>query len=210
MGYDPSPLAAFGARELGLDIKQAYFTEAELTCGPWDVAIATEVLEHLEHPPEFLALMRKAMADGGLLVLTTPDAEHITPCLLYTSLGADYLRRNPSARVLGIDVDDEAIAHARERISEVFCGDVEKTPMPFSVPEGIDCIVYGDVLEHLVDPWALLAEHAKYLSPQGTVLVCMPNVEHWSFAAKLLTGNFDYEDQGLFDHTHLRLSLIHI
>ncbi len=120
------------------------------------------------------------------------------------ALGADYLRRNPSARVLGIDVDDEAIAHARERISEVFCGDVEKTPMPFSVPEGIDCIVYGDVLEHLVDPWALLAEHAKYLSPQGTVLVCMPNVEHWSFAAKLLTGNFDYEDQGLFDHTHLR------
>ena len=81
VGYDPSPLAAFGARELGLDIKQAYFTEAELTCGPWDVAIATEVLEHLEHPPEFLALMRKAMADGGLLVLTTPDAEHITPAL---------------------------------------------------------------------------------------------------------------------------------
>ncbi len=81
VGYDPSPLAAFGARELGLDIKQAYFTDAELTCGPWDVAIATEVLEHLEHPPEFLALMRKAMTDGGILVLTTPDAEHITPAL---------------------------------------------------------------------------------------------------------------------------------
>jgi 2-polyprenyl-3-methyl-5-hydroxy-6-metoxy-1,4-benzoquinol methylase/glycosyltransferase involved in cell wall biosynthesis len=120
------------------------------------------------------------------------------------ALGADYLRRNPRARVLGIDIDAEAAAHARERISEVFCGDVEKTPMPFNVPEGIDCIVYGDVLEHLVEPWALLAEHAKYLSPEGTVLVCMPNVEHWSFAARLLTGSFGYEEQGLFDRTHLR------
>jgi 2-polyprenyl-3-methyl-5-hydroxy-6-metoxy-1,4-benzoquinol methylase len=120
------------------------------------------------------------------------------------ALGADYLRRNPRARVLGIDLDEAAIFHARQRITETYCGDVEKTPMPFAVPEGIDCIVYGDVLEHLVDPWTLLAEHAKYLKPDGTVLVCMPNVEHWSFAFRLLTGTFDYEPQGLFDQTHLR------
>ena len=120
------------------------------------------------------------------------------------ALGADYLRRNPACRVLGIEMDEEAAAHARQRLTEVFVGDVEKTPMPFEVPEGIDCIVYGDVLEHLSDPWTVLKEHAKYLSPQGTVLVCMPNVEHWSFVAKLLTGSFDYEDQGLFDRTHLR------
>ncbi|MGO9816521.1 MAG: methyltransferase domain-containing protein [Acidocella sp.] len=120
------------------------------------------------------------------------------------ALGADYLRRNPNCRVLGIDIDEDAISHARQRISEAFCGDVEKTPMPFSVPEGIDCIIYGDVLEHLADPWALLAEHAKHLSPQGTILVCMPNVEHWSFVARLLAGSFGYDEQGLFDKTHLR------
>ena len=120
------------------------------------------------------------------------------------ALGADYLRRNPNCRVLGIEQDEESAEHARGRISEVFCGNVEAEPMPFNVPEGIDCIVYGDVLEHLVDPWALLAEHAKYLSAQGTILVCMPNVEHWSFTARLLTGSFDYEEQGLLDRTHLR------
>ena len=120
------------------------------------------------------------------------------------ALGADYLKRNPNARVLGIDIDEEAIAHARHRISEVFLGDVEKNPMPFNVPEGIDCVIYGDVLEHLVNPWALLTEHAKYLAPEGTILVCMPNVEHWSFVERLLTGRFEYQDQGLFDRTHLR------
>jgi SAM-dependent methyltransferase len=120
------------------------------------------------------------------------------------ALGAAYLRRNPKCRVLGIDLDEEALEQARHRLTEVACVDVEANPMPFEVPGGIDCIVYGDVLEHLVDPWALLTEHAKYLSPHGTVLVCMPNVEHWSFAARLLGGTFDYEEMGLFDKTHLR------
>ena len=120
------------------------------------------------------------------------------------ALGADYLRRNPACRVLGIEQDEAAAAHARTRIAEVFVGDVEKTPMPFEVPGGIDCIIYGDVLEHLTDPWALLKAHAAHLSPEGTILVCMPNIEHWSFAARLLTGQFDYDDQGLFDRTHLR------
>ena len=120
------------------------------------------------------------------------------------ALGAAYLRRNPTARVLGIDRDEAAIAQAAGRITEAFCGDVEQTPMPFVVPDGIDCIVYGDVLDQLSDPWKLLAEHAKHLSARGSVLVCMPNVEHWTFAGRLLTGNFDYEEIGLFDRAHLR------
>jgi 2-polyprenyl-3-methyl-5-hydroxy-6-metoxy-1,4-benzoquinol methylase/glycosyltransferase involved in cell wall biosynthesis len=120
------------------------------------------------------------------------------------ALGASYLRRNPAARVLGIERDATAAAIARHRLSDVHCGDVEAAPMPFDAPNGIDCIIYGDVLEHLVDPWRLLTLHAKYLAPQGTVLVCMPNIEHWSLAARLLGGQFAYERQGLLDRGHLR------
>jgi hypothetical protein len=32
----------------------------------------------------------------------------------------------------------------------------------------------------------------------------MPNVEHWSFVERLLRGTWNYEQQGLFDRTHLR------
>ncbi|HEY1856739.1 class I SAM-dependent methyltransferase [Acidocella sp.] len=120
------------------------------------------------------------------------------------ALGANYLRRNPRALVLGIERNEAAAAIARQRLRDVYCGDVEATPMPFDLPGGIDCIIYGDVLEHLVDPWRLVIEQAKYLAPQGTVLVCMPNVEHWSLAARLLAGQFDYETQGLLDRAHLR------
>ncbi len=80
-GFDPSPLAEFGARQLGLTIHQDYFEEKDLARGPYDVAMATEVVEHLPRPPEFLALMRRALAEDGILVLTTPDAAWITPAL---------------------------------------------------------------------------------------------------------------------------------
>ncbi len=120
------------------------------------------------------------------------------------ALGEAYLRRNPNARMLGVDTDEEAVGHAAARLSEAVCADVEVTPMPFSVPDGIDCIVYGDVLEHLREPWSVLAAHVEHLAPDGTVLICMPNVEHWRFALALLNGTFDYEEQGLFDRTHLR------
>lgn len=120
------------------------------------------------------------------------------------ALGATYLRRNPACRFMGIERDAKAAAIAQARLSEVFVGDVEATPMPFEVPGGIDCIIYGDVLGHLIDPWALLKEHVQYLAPHGTVLVCTPNIEHWSFVARLLSGNFDYEESGLLDRQHLR------
>jgi SAM-dependent methyltransferase len=96
-GFDPSPLAAFGARELGLTIHQEYFEEKDLASGPWDVVIATEVIEHIEHPPEFFALMRRALAEDGILVLTTPDAEWITPEL---SAGALMPLLSPGAHLV--------------------------------------------------------------------------------------------------------------
>jgi SAM-dependent methyltransferase len=80
-GFDPSPLAAFGARELDLTVSQDYFEDKDVARGPYDVVIATEVIEHLERPPEFLSLMRRALADDGILVLSTPDAAWITPAL---------------------------------------------------------------------------------------------------------------------------------
>ena len=119
-------------------------------------------------------------------------------------LGALYRLRNPRARVLGVDHDIAAVRVAATRLTEVACLDVESAALPFEVPGGYDCIIYGDVLEHLRDPWRLLREHAALLSPRGVMLVCVPNAAHWSVILKLLNGSFDYQDQGVLDRTHLR------
>jgi SAM-dependent methyltransferase len=120
------------------------------------------------------------------------------------SLGAAYRRVNPRALLLGIEQDGEAAAIAAHRLDRVAAVDVEREPLPFDLPHGIDCLVYGDVIEHLRDPGAVLRAQVEALHPDGTVLICVPNVEHWSFAARLLRGDWAYEPTGLFDETHLR------
>ena len=119
------------------------------------------------------------------------------------ALGRDYKRRNPAARVLGIERDVRSARIAERRLDAVAVCDVEHDELPFGETR-FDCIVYGDILEHLRDPWSVLARQVQLLTENGTVVVCVPNAEHWSFAYRLLKGSFDYEDQGLFDRTHLR------
>lgn len=120
------------------------------------------------------------------------------------ALSAAYRKRNPSARLLGIDKDPAVAAIAVERLDELATVDVEEDPLPFDVSEGIDCIIYGDILEHLRDPWAVLSRQAEALTPDGVILICIPNLEHWSFAERLLRGTWNYEASGLLDNTHLR------
>jgi SAM-dependent methyltransferase len=120
------------------------------------------------------------------------------------ALGLAYLRRNPAARYLGIELNGAAAATAAPRLTDIFTGDAEINPLPFELPDGLDCLIYGDVLEHLIDPWTLLKRQAEALRPGGSAIVCMPNMEHWSVVLRLLKGNFDYDNSGILDRTHLR------
>lgn len=67
-----------------------------------------------------------------------------------------------------------------------------------------NCWVFGDVIEHLGDPWRLLARVRPRLASGGCVVACVPNMQHWSVIARLASGELFYEDQGLLDRTHLR------
>lgn len=107
------------------------------------------------------------------------------------TLGDVFRRVNPTARLLGIELNQQAADIAAERMDEVVVGDVETDPLPFEIPDGIDCIIYGGVLGHLRDPWTVIQRHAQALSPDGVMVLHVPNVEHWSVADRLLRGAWD-------------------
>ena len=120
------------------------------------------------------------------------------------ALGHAYRARNPNAMLLGVEADPATAAIAATRLDQVVCLDIETEELAFDLPNGADCLIYGDVLEHLRDPFAVLRKHLALLRPGGTVLICVPNVEHWSFTSRLLHGNWYYEASGLLDRTHMR------
>ena len=113
---------------------------------------------------------------------------------------------NPRSTYVGVEFVSDAAKIAEGRLNHVVCGDVEDDDLiiPLVNGEKYDCIVYGDVLEHLRDPWSALKKHLGLLSSHGIVLACIPNVQHWSVVANLLSGQWPLADQGLFDRTHLR------
>jgi SAM-dependent methyltransferase len=109
-------------------------------------------------------------------------------------LVAAYRRLNPAARLLGLDPDTAA---APPQMDQVAAADIDAETLPFDLPEGLDCIIYRDSLEHAVDPAAVLRRHAAMLSPDGVMLVHIPNADHWRIADRLLRGEEADQPHGL-------------
>ena len=105
-------------------------------------------------------------------------------------------------RVTAIE-GDPALAQAGAR----HCGRMITVNLDREIPVGegpFDVIVYGDVLEHLVDPLRVLVELDRSLGAGGFVIISVPNVAHLWIRLLLLVGRFDYLDRGILDHSHLR------
>jgi 2-polyprenyl-3-methyl-5-hydroxy-6-metoxy-1,4-benzoquinol methylase len=105
-------------------------------------------------------------------------------------------------RVTAIEADP-ALAQAGAR----HCERMITLNLDRELPEdagSFDVVVYGDVLEHLVDPLRVLVELDRCLARGGFVIISVPNIAHLWIRLLLLVGRFDYLDRGILDHSHLR------
>jgi SAM-dependent methyltransferase len=112
------------------------------------------------------------------------------------------LRKVGLRRIVGIEPDAGDAAQARLLCDRVLPVPVEEVSEEF--PGEFDAVLFGDVLEHLVDPSKALARVRPWLSAQGVVVASVPNLGHWSVVADLLEGRFDYVPYSILSGTHLR------
>lgn len=121
------------------------------------------------------------------------------------ALARAYREANPGCEYIGIEIDPGYAAASERHCSRVIRGNIEQLDeQTFSELFPADCWIFGDSLEHLYDPWALLARIRSHIGPEGRIAACVPNAQHWSLQASLNCGQFRYQDSGLLDRTHIR------
>lgn len=91
--------------------------------------------------------------------------------------GTAMLAAGGAASVVGVDVDERTVAHARRRYGlDVRVGDV--TNLPFGEAE-FDLVVSFETIEHVADPEVALSEFARVLAPDGLMIVSTPNAREY-------------------------------
>ncbi len=104
--------------------------------------------------------------------------------------------------VTGIEIIPDVAKIAKNNIENIIIGNVEDIYLKENY---FDCIVFGDILEHLYDPWFVLKQYKKYLKENGYILASIPNIQYYKIVRKLIfKGEWEYKDYGILDIDHIR------
>jgi len=94
---------------------------------------------------------------------------------------------NPAHRFAGIDWSGDALRRAQARGLTVVRGGVDPPGLP--VADGAaDVVIMSELIEHLVDPDAAVAEVRRVLRPGGSLLLSTPNLAAWYNRGLLAVG----------------------
>lgn len=174
----------------------------------------------LTHVPDFFSAHGRTLAValdtyvhryGRMYEQSRPDLQAWVPaeaeCILDIGCAAGAfgaaVQARQQCRVVGIELNPALATRAARQLDRVLQQSVEDLPEA-TFAEEFDCIVCGDVLEHLRDPWAAIGKLSRWLKPHGRLIATVPNVGHWSIAADLLRGRWDLVPFSLLCWGHLR------
>ncbi len=115
------------------------------------------------------------------------------------------LRELKKAReIIGIELNYDVVQDNCNQLDAILVGDVEEIEPTFE-ESYFDYIIFADVLEHLVNPAAILERYSLYLKDTGHIIASIPNIKNYRILLDLvLYDKFEYVDAGILDRSHLR------
>jgi 2-polyprenyl-3-methyl-5-hydroxy-6-metoxy-1,4-benzoquinol methylase len=142
-------------------------------------------------------------AREDLLPLVPMDSRDILDIGCANGLFGQTLKRRQACRVTGVDADAALLNIAQKRLDNVLQGDIANILEQGTLGE-FDCIVCGDVLEHLTDPWQVVRGLRRHLKRGGRVVASVPNIANWAIVHEMLKGRWDYVPFTILSGTHIR------
>jgi 2-polyprenyl-3-methyl-5-hydroxy-6-metoxy-1,4-benzoquinol methylase len=113
--------------------------------------------------------------------------------------------RGTFASTTGVEMFESAAAVARTRVDRVIVANAEQWITEPGDIGPFDLVLCLDVLEHMVDPWAFVAQLERLIAPGGHLVCSIPNVRYYKVVRDLLfKGQWRYRHDGILDRTHLR------
>ena len=107
--------------------------------------------------------------------------------------------------VVAVERDGRQLDSLQQICDEVLITDLNWLDLSLKLnSRKFEVILAGDVLEHCLHPELVLLQLHDLLAPDGYVIVSIPNIAHADIRLSLLSGKFEYQDQGLLDRTHIR------
>lgn len=115
---------------------------------------------------------------------------------------ANLLSMRKKCLVYCVEKEPAMASIAKNKCVEMLNMDIETKELPYSIGF-FDCIILGNVLEHMREPSNILAKLKKHLSENGFLIYSVPNIVNWHSRITIFFGEFEYAENGIFDRTHL-------
>ena len=117
-----------------------------------------------------------------------------------------HLTHTNQCDVTALEIDPAAIEILKPHCSKVVIAnlnDAEWTSHFASAPL-FDVVVAADVLEHVQDPSLVIKQMKHLLAPEGSIILSLPHIGYSAIHACLFDEDFQQNDWGLLDKTHIR------
>jgi SAM-dependent methyltransferase len=116
---------------------------------------------------------------------------------------AEHLKKR-GAVVDGITISEQELEQAKFFLRTGVLHNAEK-----GLPEAVksnkyDVVICSHVIEHLQYPQQLLEDIQQVMTSESIFIVALPNIMHYRSRWQLVKGNFNYQETGIWDNTHVK------
>src|SRR5688500_837749 len=99
------------------------------------------------------------------------------------AVGRKLIEVGKASKMIGVELFESAAEKAAQHYTKVYTGDIEEMTLPFG--KEFDYVLCGDILEHLKNPYAVVARIRDWLKDDGTFIMSVPNIRHWKVLSDL-------------------------